>query len=125
MRQLAWIAASIALFIAGCGSPAAPPVPKGVTYRIVDKKIVPGIKRGLTVRLDRKVSAGILYSIAMELKNSDPDSYQGTFIEYYLPDMEVGSGAWATTHFNPVLQIRILGLTVQQEKALKRQRDDG
>jgi len=32
--------------------------------------------------------------------------------------MTIGSGAWATTHFNPNLEVRILGLTAEAEKAL-------
>ena len=38
--------------------------------------------------------------------------------------MKVGAGAWATTHFNPDLEVRILGLTAEQEEALKQQPDD-
>ncbi len=41
------------------------------------------------------------------------------FILYYLPNMPVGSGAWATSHFNPNLEIRILGLSIQEEQALE------
>ena len=57
----------------------------------------------------------------MKLKNSDPRTYERTFIAYYVPDMQVGAGAWATTHFNPNLKIRILGLSAEQEKALRQQ----
>jgi hypothetical protein len=31
---------------------------------------------------------------------------------------------WATSHFNPDLKIRILGLTVEQEQALKQEPED-
>ena len=27
--------------------------------------------------------------------------------------------AWATTHFNPTLEIRIIGLSIQEEETLK------
>ena len=32
--------------------------------------------------------------------------------------MKVGAGAWATSHFNPVLDVRILGLSIEEEKRL-------
>ncbi len=44
--------------------------PKPVTYTIIDKHIVPGHKRSLTIRLNRKVSEDVLKSIAMKLSES-------------------------------------------------------
>ena len=66
--------------------------------------------------LNRKVTEDVLRSIALQLKSQDPKEYERTFITYYLLDMKLGAGAWATTHFNPDLDIRILGLTAEQEK---------
>lgn len=97
---------------------------KKLTYTIIDTDIIRGIKRSLDVRLNRKVSQDELRSIAIELKNKDPKEYERTFICYYLPDMKVDAGAWATTHFNPNLEVKILGFTVEQEKALKQQHND-
>lgn len=94
-------------------------IPKDVSYTIIDKNIVPGSKRSLGIRLNRKVSKDVLKSIATELKNGDSNSYERTFIGYYLPDMKVNAGYWATTHFNPDLKVRILGLTAEQENTLK------
>ena len=36
------------------------------------------------------------------------------FMLYYLPEMALGSGAWAPTHFDPNLDVRILGFTPEQ-----------
>ena len=94
------------------------------TYAVVGSNIVPGIKRSLDVRLSKKVSEAKLGSIALKLKKQDSRSYKRIFICYYLPDMEVGAGAWATTHFNPNLKVQILGLTSEQEKTLKQVTDD-
>ena len=102
----------------------ATPIPKDVTYTIIRKNIVPGIKRSLDIRLNRRVSQSVLKSIAMKLKNSDPKPYVRTFIGYYLPDMKLNSVYWATTHFDPNLEVRILGLTAEHEKALLQQPAD-
>jgi len=106
------------------GPSAAKAIPDDVTYTIIDKNIVPGIKRSLDIRLNRKVSEDVLKAIGMKLKNSDPKTYDRTLIGYYLPDMKINAGYWATTHFNPNLEVRILGLTAEQEKALKQQPAD-
>lgn len=100
------------------------PIPEDVTYTIIDKNIVPGAKRSLDIRLNRKVLKDVLAAIAMKLKNADPNSYDRTFIGYYLPDMQINAGYWATTHFNPHLEVQILGLTVEQEEALKQDSTD-
>jgi len=92
-------------------------IPDDVTYPIIDSNILPGIKRSLDVRLSRKVSEQALRAIALELKSQDSRRYERTFIVYYLPDMTVGAGGWATTHFTPDLKVSILGSTLEQEQA--------
>jgi hypothetical protein len=86
-----------------------------VSFSIIDSSTVPGIKRRLDIRLNRKVSEQTLRTIALKLKAQDSRAYDRTFITYYLPGMAVGAGAWATTHFNPVLEVRILGLTAEDK----------
>lgn len=108
-------------------SPAHAPAPgisADVTYSIIDSDTFLDYKRSLDVRLNKKVSEETLRAIALKLKAQDSRNYERTFICYYLPDMEVGAGAWATTHFNPNLDVRILGLTAEQEETLKQQPDD-
>jgi len=104
--------------------PQTPTIPDDVSYSIIDSSAVPGIKRSLDVRLNKKVSERTLRALALKLKSQDSRKYERTFIVYYLPDMKVDAGAWATTHFNPDLEVRILGLTAEQEEALKQQPDD-
>ena len=95
------------------------PIPNDVSYTLVSSAVTPGFTRTLDVRLNRKVSEGVLRTIATQLKNSDEHTYKGTFyIMYYLPGMEVGSLAWATSHFNPDLQVRIIGVSSDQEEFL-------
>ncbi len=95
-----------------------PIIPVDVSYSIIDSSMLPGIKRSLDVRLNKKVSDTTLGAIALKLKSKDSRDYERTFITYYLPGMAVGAGAWATTHFNPDLEVRILGLTAEEEEKL-------
>src|SRR5579862_5918496 len=46
-------------------------IPSDVQYTILGSNNIPGIKRGLDVRLNRKVSEEILRAIATKLKDSD------------------------------------------------------
>lgn len=98
---------------------SAPTVPDDVTYNIIDQETIPGIKRSLSIRLNKKVTKDVLTAIANELKRSDSTTYERTFIGYYLPGMEINAGYWASTHFNPDLDVRILGLAVDEETALR------
>ncbi|MDB2686729.1 hypothetical protein N9Y42_05915 [Mariniblastus sp.] len=97
---------------------AAETIPSDVSYKIIDHNISGTAKRSLDIRINRKVSEGVLAAIAEKLKNAESHSFNRTFIGYYLPDMKVNQGYWATTHYNPHLKVQILGLTEMQEKNL-------
>lgn len=88
-------------------------------FEIIEDISKSNIKRSVTVRLKSKVSKKTLSQIARKIKKSDRNVYQRTFILYYLPEMEIGAGAWTTTHFNPTLKANIWGLSLEEEKALK------
>ncbi len=70
---------------------------------------IPSIKRSVVVRLNTAVSESELAQIATKIKGKVLRSFERTFIEYYIPGMKEGAGAWATTHFDPNLEVRILG----------------
>ncbi len=93
-------------------------IPPDVTYRIVGEETIPHVKRSVDVRIDRRVSEDVLRTIAHEIRTKDRNSYERTFILYYLPGMEIGAGAWASTHFNPDLEIQIYGATEEEHAAL-------
>lgn len=91
---------------------------RDVSFSVIAIRRIPGIRRSLDVRLNRKVSKDALSAIARDLRSRDSAQYERTFIAYYLPGMKVGSGAWATTHFKPDLEVKILGLSVEEEQEL-------
>ena len=94
---------------------------KGVTYSVIAENDFAGVRRSIDVRLNSKVSSQILHSIAWKIKKAESLNYERTFIFYWLPGMKVGSGAWATTHFDPELEIQILGLTQEEEERMARE----
>ncbi len=91
---------------------------QGVSYTIIEKTRILSIKLSIAIRLDKKVSKDFLRKLAWKLKQGERRKYDRIFIVYYLPGMTLGSGAWATSHFDPNLEVKILGMTIDEEKAL-------
>lgn len=76
------------------------------------------MKRSVVVRLSKPITEGKLEAIARSVHAEKPN-FDRTFIEYLVGDMAYGAGAWATTHFDPDLEVRVLGPTVEQLEASK------
>lgn len=91
---------------------------QGIKYSVIEKSNLGSIKRIIDIRLEQKVSKDFIQKLALKLRKTEPRKYDRIFITYYLPGMTQGSGAWATSHFNPNLEVKILGTTIEQEKAL-------
>lgn len=92
---------------------------EGVNYTIINVSRMQNIKCSFDISLNQKVSKDFLRKFALKIRDDEPRSYERIFITYYLPDMIPGAGAWATSHFNPNLVVKILGLTIEEEKELK------
>ncbi|MBW2596828.1 MAG: hypothetical protein JRC93_12830 [Deltaproteobacteria bacterium] len=92
---------------------------QGVKYTVIEKSNLGSIKGSIDIRLEKKVTKEFLHKLALKLREAEPRKYERLFITYYLPGMTPGSGAWAASHFNPNLQVKILGTTLEEEKALK------
>lgn len=92
------------------------------SYKIIEANRLGTIKCVLTVRLSKKVSEETLRQLAIKLRDKQPKRYDRMFITYYLPGMTVGTVAWATTHFKPKLDIRILGMTAEEEQNILKKR---
>lgn len=90
----------------------------GVNYTVIEKTNLQNIKGSIDIRLEKKVPKDFLQKLALKLRGAEPRKYDRLFITYYLPGMTPGSGAWATSHFNPNLEVKILGTTIEEEKAL-------
>lgn len=99
-------------------------IPEDLNYEIINEDVVPDARRSLDVRLSRKVPPEVLRSLAQKLKDSDSGSYDRTFIGYYLPGQTVNAGGWATSHFKPDLNVKILGVTAEKERELREGNDE-
>lgn len=122
---------SVSLLLASCSQPSSEasadsPSQTGTAtalpaYTVTEVERHPErSKVNITVLLPEKLTEAQLRQVAQKIK-ADNSGYDKTWISYYLKGMKVGSGAWATTHFIPELEVAILGASQAQEEAANQQ----
>lgn len=80
------------------------------SHKVLSVKGSGTAKLSIDVRLSEPVTEFWVRSLAKKLhRKYGGKSSKRTFIHYYLPGMQIGSGAWATANFNPKLDVLILG----------------
>jgi hypothetical protein len=130
MSRLTALALALPTLI-GCGQEAEPPavvpaarnpeIPAEAPYTIISDRDEGPARREIEVRLNKKVTPEILREIALELKSRQERQHERTAIFYYLPVgfPELAGQPWASTHFRPELDVKILGLSKQEEDAMR------
>lgn len=119
MNKLNVLIVAAAIALVGCSDPkeaTKDPEPVEIApseavevpaFTVVERTASPPHKVSFDIRLADKISEQELAVIANHLKAQETASFDRIFILYYLPEMEIGSGAWASTHFNPSLRVKI------------------
>lgn len=122
MKKLNLLIVALAIALVGCSEPtevtkvqepveiAPSEAVELPAFTVVERTASPPQKLSFDIRLADKISEQELAAIANHLKAQETASFDRIFILYYLPEMEIGSGAWASTHFNPSLRVKILEL---------------
>lgn len=87
-------------------------------YELLQQSISPAVKASVEIQVSRKLTKLELSQAARELRRTLCDSaassgscrevFPRIFITWYLPGMKPGAGAWATTHFEPGLDVKIM-----------------
>lgn len=91
------------------------PLPADFSYKVLkDESNLKLEKNQLTVEINEKLTEGQVATLAEKLYKSK-DKERRFYIFYLLPGMKDGSGAWATSHFDPDLKIDIIGATPKEE----------
>jgi len=81
-------------------------VASNINYSIIDSSSIFDEKIQFDIRLAHEYKKSELTDFAYYIKNDLLNKeYKRIFICYYLPGMTVGQGAWATSHFNPNLEV--------------------
>jgi hypothetical protein len=123
------------LALIGCGHEPQPQVaeptkrnaniPVEVSYPITKDEDDGGLnpeRRLVDVKLNIKVTPEVLREIALEVKAKEKRQYERTVMFYYLPVEfpELTRQPWASTHFDPVLEVKILGLSQKEEAEMRK-----
>ena len=120
MKRLLTLLTFSLIFFTSCGDNkfggyTKEPLPTNFSYKILkDESNVALEKNQLTLELNEKLTEGQVATLAEKLFKSK-DKQRRFYIFYLLPGMKEGSGAWATSHFDPDLKIEIIGATPKQE----------
>lgn len=89
-------------------------------YRIDSFEYQKPFKASVTVTVLKKITEHHLSAAAKEIfKLINGNHYQKVFIDWYLPGMKKNHGAWATTHFDPALQIIIRDYMLEHNPSSK------
>ena len=103
-----------AVLASACSSDSTEGTAGNPPYEIIGRDRIGNTRCSFDVRLEERVPESSIRNIAEEIKRREAEECERIFIVHYLPGMEVNAGAWATSHFTPNLEVRILGQTVEQ-----------
>lgn len=101
------------------GKPPQQPTNNSVNIKILSDEHKGSIKRTVEVELEERTDTATLAMIAKRIKATEQREYERTFIGYRLKEGD-GNSYWATTHFNPELEVKILGTTQRDHELLKK-----
>tara|TARA_B110000037_G_scaffold50024_1_gene61476 strand:- start:3700 stop:4335 length:636 start_codon:yes stop_codon:yes gene_type:complete len=111
----------IGTLIGGCGNSSK----TEKSYTIIQEDQNEQIKKvNIDIRLKKEVSESELKEIALNIKE-ERKNFRMLWIFYYLPGHKVGSGAWASTHFSPDLEVKILGATKEASEEVSKTKVTG
>ena len=121
MKNLILTTVTAVLLLVSCdsgtiGKYKKEPLPDNFSYNVIeDKSNVALEKNQLTLEINQKLTEGQIATLAEKLFNSK-EKQRRFYIFYLLQVMKNGSVAWATSHFDPELDIQILGSTSQEDE---------
>ena len=100
MRKIIFI--FLILFAFGCSSKQK--------YKILNEDKFNNIKYSLDIEISKEIEEYEIRKIFNDIKDENP-GYDLYFISFYLPNMIINSGAWATANYQNDLNIEIMGMS--------------
>jgi hypothetical protein len=98
-------------------SPQAIAADPTIPYEVIKRDELGSIKLSLDVQVPlvdgRLPSTDELGAVSEHLVETSA-RHDRTFVSFYLPDMKVGAGAFATAHHNPDMQVQIQDFMLMQ-----------
>lgn len=75
------------------------------SYSVIAKNTMGNEKCGVDVRIQEPIGEPALRELAQQIRQEQCPRRPRVFIAFYLPEMEVGAGSWASGQFTPELSI--------------------
>jgi len=99
----------------------SPPLPKPNTdYTLINKEKDAPTKCILDIRLSDRISEDEIKNLANYIKQNEGTGCSPLFIFYFLPNQIPGiDAAWAYSHFNPQLEVKINGMSLETKATLE------
>ena len=95
---------------------AADKLDAGPGFRIVSEDLSPATgARYAAVMLPRRIAEAEITRIADLVRAKEKVAHEKTVINFYLPGMKIGHGAWAAATYQPNLKVAIVGLRLDEE----------
>ncbi|OOE34669.1 hypothetical protein BZG04_11085 [Salinivibrio kushneri] len=88
-------------------------------YNIVEDTLQGNIKRSVEVELPERTDEETLRALAEEIHDLSNVDVERTFIGYRIAGAHKNQSYWATTHYNPSLEVNILGESVSDYEKIK------
>ncbi|MFC2104782.1 hypothetical protein ACFLS4_05475 [Bacteroidota bacterium] len=119
MKKIIYILTAFLLVSCGddstIGKYTKQPLPEDFSYKIIEDASDDNLEKNqLTIEISKKITIEQIATLADKLYSSKPKQRR-FYIFYLLSDMDKGSGAWAISHFDPELEIEIIGSTEAQD----------
>ena len=87
-------------------------------YRVVSEDISTDTsRRYVAVVLAKRIAEGDIGRIADLVRAKEKAPFERTLVNFYLPGMKIGQGAWATATYNPALKVAVVGIRLDEEQA--------
>jgi len=94
-------------------------LPEDLAYNILRDDRTLDIKRSVEVRIDERLTREQIEVLARKVKASDKTQYERTFIFYLLPHEVSGEGCYATSHYDPNLEVVVHGVSQSEFEKLR------
>ena len=120
MNKFNWIiaASTAVILLSACGNDYS----NVASYTVEKQECMQPFKCSFVIRLENKLSEQDLTLMSNKIRDDAP-TVDNLFINYYLPCMEVGNGAWAAARFTPEFSLNIQDYMLENNPACKDKND--
>ncbi len=90
-----------------------------ISYTVLEDEPLGRIRRSVELLLPERIEPADLERLAYEIRDGDPTKYERTFIGWRVEGDDLEGMYWASTHFDPNLDVQIIGPTAAEYAYLR------